>query len=248
MSDLAGTITLVTGGTSGIGLSTARAILARGGGVVVNGRRETDAVNDLAKTAQSAGAHFAFAQGDVSKPDVAAAVVAKAAETGRLDHIVHSAGGGVPGTIRDVSAETWMAAFDTHVHSVFHLFRAALPFLEKQGGSMVLLSSVAGIRGCPGAVTYQTIKGALPQLARALARDHAAEGIRVNAVAPGVIRTPFHDQMPEEVRRNNIENRIPLKAEGTPDQVASLILEVMTNSYITGETLTIDGGLTMRIA
>jgi hypothetical protein len=82
---------------------------------------------------------------------------------------------------------------------------------------------------------------------RALARDHAAENIRVNCVAPGIIRTPFHDAMSETVRENNLRNRIPLGREGTPEQVASLILQLITNGFITGETFTIDGGMSMRM-
>ena len=83
--------------------------------------------------------------------------------------------------------------------------------------------------------------------ATALAREVAGANIRVNCVAPGVIRTDFHAQMPAEVRKNNLENRIPLRREGTAAQVAHLVRELVTNDYITGETVSIDGGLTMRI-
>jgi len=92
------------------------------------------------------------------------------------------------------------------------------------------------------------VKGALPQFARALARELANDNIRVNCIAPGIIRTRFHDAMTPEQKRHNLENRIPLHREGTPEQVATLIAEVVTNDYITGETFVIDGGLTMRIA
>jgi NAD(P)-dependent dehydrogenase (short-subunit alcohol dehydrogenase family) len=92
------------------------------------------------------------------------------------------------------------------------------------------------------------VKGALPQFARALAREFAADHIRVNCVAPGVIRTAFHAAMPPEAKKHNLENRIPLRCEGTADQVAGLIVHLITNDYITGETVAIDGGLTMRIA
>jgi NAD(P)-dependent dehydrogenase (short-subunit alcohol dehydrogenase family) len=96
-------------------------------------------------------------------------------------------------------------------------------------------------------VAYQTVKGAIPQLTRALAFEFADWNIRVNCVAPGVIRTAFHAKMPPEVKEHNLKNRIPLHREGTPEQVAALIREMATNDYITGETYTIDGGLTMRI-
>jgi NAD(P)-dependent dehydrogenase (short-subunit alcohol dehydrogenase family) len=133
------------------------------------------------------------------------------------------------------------------VHPVFHLFRAAHPHLAKQGGAVLLISSVAGIRGCPATVAYQTVKGALIPLARALAFDHAPEGIRVNVLAPGVIRTQFHAKMTEATRAHNIANRIPLRREGQPEDVASAALELIRNDFITGEVTTVDGGMAMRV-
>ena len=99
-----------------------------------------------------------------------------------------------------------------------------------------------------GSLAYQAVKGALPQLTRALARELAAHNIRVNCVAPGVIRTKFHEHMSEEQKKLNLEHRIPLKREGTPKQVADVIVMLAKNDYITGDTVTIDGGLTSRIA
>ena len=111
-----------------------------------------------------------------------------------------------------------------------------------------MISSVAGLRGVHFNLAYQVVKGALPQFARALAREVAGDNIRVNCVAPGIIRTRFHENMTPEQKQYNLEHRIPLHREGTPAQVATLIAEVATNDYVTGETFTIDGGLTMRIA
>ncbi|WP_227287741.1 SDR family oxidoreductase [Boseongicola sp. H5] len=246
MSDLIGKAALITGGTSGIGLATAERLADRGADLLVAARTPKPEFEALVARA-SGKAEFVVA--DLSDPD-ASAMLGKEAQRlfERLDFVVHSAGGNVPGKIEDLTAEAWMHAFDVHVHSTFHLFRACLPLLRAKGGSVMLLSSVAGLRGCPNSVAYQTVKGALPQMARALARDHAAEDVRVNCVAPGVIRTPFHAAMPEDVRLNNIENRIPLKREGTPDDVASLIVEMLTNRFITGECFAVDGGMTMRIA
>ena len=110
------------------------------------------------------------------------------------------------------------------------------------------MSSVAGVRALPTNVAYQVVKGALPQFTRALAREFANDNIRVNCVAPGVIRTAFHAAMSQEQYQLNVEHRIPLHREGTPEQVADLILVLVKNDYLTGETMTIDGGLTMRIA
>jgi 3-oxoacyl-[acyl-carrier protein] reductase len=103
------------------------------------------------------------------------------------------------------------------------------------------------LRGVNGALAYSVVKGAIPQFVRSLARELADHNIRVNAVAPGVIRTPFQDYLSPEQVKNNIENRIPLHREGTPADVAEAIVLLATNAFITGETLTIDGGMTMRI-
>ena len=249
MIDLKGTTALVTGGTSGIGLATARALIARGANVVLNARSPRPEVLAALETEAAANkAACIFVAGDARSEDTARAVVAVAQQKfGRLDSVVHAAGGPAPGTILQIDTAAWLDAFSVHVHSTFHLFKAAHPLLAREGGAVVLLSSVAALRGCPGTVAYQVVKAALIQMARALARDHAAENIRVNCVAPGIIRTPFHDAMSEEARNNNLNNRIPLKREGRPEDVASLILQLVENDFITGETMTIDGGMSMRM-
>jgi len=171
-----------------------------------------------------------------------------ARKLGPVDILIHSAGGPVNGGLLELTPEAWHSAFDVHVHAIFYLCRAAVPVMrQRKRGSIILLSSAAGIRGIKTNVAYQAVKGTLPQLTRALAFEFANDNIRVNCVAPGVIRTAFHAAMPEHVKQNNLENRIPLHREGTPAQVASVIRELVTNEYITGETVSVDGGLTMRI-
>jgi len=112
----------------------------------------------------------------------------------------------------------------------------------------VLVSSVAGIRGIKFALAYGTVKGAVAQFTRMLAYQLADYNVRVNCVAPGIIRTAFHANMSKEAYQHNVDNRIPLHREGTPEQVATGIVELAKNDYITGEMLVIDGGLTSRIA
>ena len=240
---------LVTGGTRGIGAATAVALAERGGNVAIVARRIDEQAAEVSGKIEALGRRCVVIAGDMANPGAAASCVRETAQKlGSVDVLVHSAGGPVNGGLFDLSPETWYAAFDVHVHAIFHLCRAAIPLMRrKKQGSIVLISSTAGIRAIRTNIAYQVVKGALPQFARALAFEFADDNIRVNCVAPGVIRTAFHAQMTPETKRHNLENRIPLHREGTPQQVATLVREVATNDYITGETLVIDGGLTMRI-
>ena len=239
-------IALITGGTKGIGAAAAIALAEAGADVAIVARKGDDAVQ---KQIKELGRRCIVIAADVATPTSAVASVQRTVtELGGLDILIHAAGGAVGGGISEVTDDAWMNAFNVHVHAAFHLARAAVPVMKTRGeGAIVLISSAAGIRGVKTAIAYQVVKGALPQMTRAMAYELAASNIRVNCVAPGVIRTDFHAAMPEAVKQNNIENRIPLKREGTPQQVATLIKELITNDFITGETVSIDGGMTMRI-
>ena len=246
MFDVTEKLAVITGGTRGIGLAIAEALLGMGGFVVLNGRSETK--ESAALVSKFGLERVAIDVGDVSDPIYAKALVERSVKKfGRLDILVHSAGGPVPGKITEITAETWMNAFALHVHPVFHLFKAAHPTLSKHGGAVLLISSVAGLRGCPASIAYQTVKGALVPMARALAFDHAKEKIRINVLAPGIIRTRFHASMPEAARLHNLQNRIPLQREGSVADIAEAAIALITNENITGEVLTIDGGMSMRI-
>ena len=242
-------ICLITGGTKGIGAATALALAEKGADIAIAARHVDEPAKKVCREIEALGRRCLCLAADLGNPDQATECVQKtASHFGALDVVVHSAGGPVNGGLLEVTPEAWMAAFNVHVHGIFFLCRAAVPHLRKQKeGAIILLSSTAGIRGIKTNVAYQTVKGALPQFARALAYEFAPDNIRVNCVAPGVIRTAFHDQMPPEMKKHNLENRIPLRREGAPQQVATVIRELITNDYITGQTVVVDGGLTMRI-
>ena len=248
--NLKGKVCLVTGGTRGIGAAGAIALGEAGADVAIVGRREDEEAKSTKAAIEKLGRKCLLIRADVGKASEAIACVEKTvAELGGIDVLVHSAGGPVNGGLMELTPEAWYGAFDVHVHPIFHLCRAAIPHMRKKNaGVVILVSSTAGIRGIKTNVAYQTVKGAIPQLARALAYEFAPDNIRVNCVAPGVIRTAFHAAMTEATKQFNLEHRIPLKREGKPEQVATVIRELVTNDYITGETVVIDGGLTMRIA
>jgi NAD(P)-dependent dehydrogenase (short-subunit alcohol dehydrogenase family) len=240
-------VAIITGGTRGIGAAIASGLAERKVRLVLNGRNEDDDVKKLC-TELRKKTEVRFIAGDAADPEMAARLASEATNSfGRIDYAVPAAGGPNPGKITDLSFDQWTEAFRVHVHAVFHLFRAVQPALAAKGGSFLMVGSVAGKRGCPGTIAYQTVKGALPQMARALARDHGHEGIRINVIEPGIIRTRFHAAMTPEAERNNLENRIPLKRFGTPELVASAAIELLTNPFISGETLSIDGGMSMRM-
>ena len=249
--NLQGKVALITGGTKGIGAATAIELAARGADVAICARTVIDDESRATKSAvEKLGRKCVLFVADLAKPaDASASVDRTVKDLGRCDVVVHSAGGPVPGSLLEITPETWLAAFDVHVHACFHLARAAAPVMKRAGeGAIILVSSSAGKRAIKGNFAYQAVKGALPHLTRGLAYELADDNIRVNCVAPGVIRTAFHANMPDSVKQNNLKNRIPLHREGTSEQVASLIREMVENDYITGETFSIDGGLTMRIA
>ena len=240
---------LITGGTRGIGAATALELARSGADVAINGREQDAAAAEVRTAIEALGRRCLMVVGDMSRPEDAARVVQEsAAVLGGLDILVHSAGGGVRGSLLQLSPEDWYHAFDVHVHAIFHLCRAAVPLMrQRHEGAIVLVSSAVGHRGFAGTAAYSVVKGTLPNFTRTLARELAEDNIRVNCVAPGIIRTRFHEKMSPEQRQHNIENRIPLHREGTAEDVAQLISTLVTNEFITGETVAIDGGMTMRL-
>ncbi len=248
--DLSQKIALITGGTHGIGAATALELARRGCDIAVCARNLEQPAEDLKQQIEQLGKRCLLLRGDLSQGEDCGRVVRETIEHfGNLHVLIHNAGGPAFGRIEDLTAEQWEAALSLHVSANFHLCKAALPTMRKnKEGAIITVSSSAGLRGVPGAIVYATAKGALPQFTRSLARDVADDNIRVNCIAPGVIRTRFHDSMTEERKQLNLQHRIPLHREGTPEQVAEAILLLVENDYITGETLVIDGGLTSRIA
>jgi NAD(P)-dependent dehydrogenase (short-subunit alcohol dehydrogenase family) len=247
--NLTGKRALISGGTKGIGAAIAIDLARQGCDVVINGRSDDESAAAVRQAVANCGRKCLTVIGDVARPDDVDRLVRETESgLGGLDILIHSAGGPAFGTIDDVAPEQWKAAFDVHVHAAYFLCRRALPIMRKAGeGAIVLVSSVAGIRGCPNAIAYGTAKAAILHFTRMLARDEADNNIRVNCVAPGIIRTRFHENMTPEAKTHNIANRIPLHREGTAEQVAEAVRALVTNDFITGEVLVIDGGTSMQV-
>lgn len=249
---LDGKVAIITGGSSGIGAATCRLFAQAGARVVVAARREVEgeAVADEIRTASG---DAIFIRTDVARAeDVERLVTSTEDRLGRVDILVSCAGIMLTGQAPDTSLETWRQTIDTNLAGPFHLAKYGIPALRRAGGgSIVLVASELGLVGARDAVAYCAAKGGLINMARALAVDHAREGIRVNALCPGPIDTPMLRQFfdgaddPETLERTQLEP-IPLGRWGTPEELAraALFLASDASSYMTGSVMVSDGGAT----
>ncbi len=236
---LEGRRALVTGASRGIGRAIAVELGRAGADVVVGYRSGADEAEELA--AEIGGTAV---RADVSDPDDAARLVEQA---GDLDILVNNAGVTRDGLIARMSDEDWQAVVDTNLGGVFHTCRAASRgMMRRRSGSIVNLTSVVGIHGNPGQTNYAASKAGIIGFTKALARELASRGVRVNAVAPGYIQTALTNVLPEEVQQAILANT-PLARLGTPEDVAGAVRFLCSDeaSFVTGEVLLVDGGLGM---
>lgn len=249
----AGTVALVTGAGTGIGAAVCRRLVAEGGRVVLSGRR----AGPLAEVAEPLGDRALTVPGDAAEGEDARRIVAAAVEAfGRLDIVVANAGGHRPGAAADTDDEAWRYSMRTNLDSAFVPIREALPHLIANRGNVVVVSSIAGLFAGPGVVGYVTTKHALIGLTRSVARDYGRQGVRVNAVCPGWVRTAMADeQMDVLAERHGIDRAaayamvtedVPLGRPAEADEVANLIafLASPEASAMTGSVVVADCGAT----
>lgn len=238
---------LVTGSTRGIGLATARAFLAAGAKVAINGRKE----EAVAATIQELGGErMVAAAGSVSTAHGCRAIVEAAVDgLGGLDVLVNNAGILEIGPFEEITEDSWDRLFDTNVKGTFLCSQAALPALREGGGAIVNLSSVAGLEGYAGFNLYCATKGAVTNLTRAMARELAPE-VRVNCVCPTGTDTEMVQVFlggPEPARnRTDYEASMPMRRMATVEEVADSILFLTSDqgTYLSGVALPIDGART----
>ncbi|WP_369143583.1 SDR family NAD(P)-dependent oxidoreductase [Streptomyces sp. R44] len=235
-------VALVTGSSSGIGAAVARRLADAGYRIVVNSGRSVEAGEALAAELPDA----VYVRADVSDEAQAAGLVAAAVEAyGRLDLLVNCAGTTrfIPhDDLEAASPEVWRHLYDVNVIGVWQTVTAAVPHLRKTGGNIVTISSQAGVRPGGSSIPYSVSKAAVNHMTKLLAKTLGPD-IRVNAVAPGLIDTPWFDGVDgADAAKEHVAGVVPLRRVGRPEDIAGAVFDLAHASYITGEILLVDGG------
>jgi ketoreductase RED2 len=243
--DLAGKAVIVTGSSSGIGAAIARRLSGLGAGIVVNSASSAEAGQRIAAELADA----VYVQGDIADPGTAGALVSAAERRwGRLDGLVNNAGVTVDVPLPDIDAVTadhWDKVLRTNVVGTFLVSQAALPLLRSaDDGWIINITSLAGIRQTGSSLPYAVSKAALNHMTAIMAK-HADGGVRVNAVAPGLVATPWTEQWHE--RKAGVELVAPLHRVATAEDIADACVTLIVTRYATGQTLLVDGGLGLMI-
>jgi NAD(P)-dependent dehydrogenase (short-subunit alcohol dehydrogenase family) len=246
MKTLEGKVAVITGGSSGIGLATAKLFRQTGAKVAISGRNQ----KSLDEAVKELGAGVLAVRSDVSKlTDLDLLFDTVTGKLGRIDVLFANAGIAKFAPVTDVSEDVYDETFDINVKGVFFTVQKAVPFLN-DNASIILNTSFVNQAGVPTTSVYAASKAAVRSLARSISSELASRGIRVNVVSPGPIATPIYGKLglPKEAVdafAANIVSQVPLKRFGTADEVAqtALFLASSASSYVTGIELNVDGGL-----
>ena len=257
MAQVSGKVAIVTGGASGIGEACAETLAREGASVLITDIDDTLGKGVVERITKAGGkAHYV--RHDVRDEAAWPGIVAEAEKRfGRLDIMVDNAGIGIMSPIATMTLADWQRQQAINLDGVFLSIKHSIPAMKRVGGgSIVLMSSVAGLRGAPGLAAYSATKGGVRLLAKSVALEHAADNIRCNSVHPGIIATPIWEKIPtgaEGNRRNApIDPReraaasVPLPRVGEAQDIANGVLFLCSDAsnYVTGQELVIDGGMT----
>lgn len=243
-------VALITGGSLGIGRSTAILFAKEGAKVVITGRHE-DTLREAADEGKSQGVELDYTVSDVSKEDDCKAAVDHTIEKyGKIDILFNNAGILFLGYTHETSTDMWEKIFDINVKGTYLMSKYTIPhMLEQGGGTIVNNSSILGLKAVPRAAAYNATKGAVTQLTRSMALEYASKGIRVNAVCPGTIVTPMVENMLDAFPDRSAAEELfksfhPMGRFGSPEEIAHAVLFLCDDNvkFMTGNMLSIDGG------
>ncbi len=244
--DLSGRAALVTGGSRGIGRAVALALADAGARVAIGYGSNRHAAEEVAAQVAGGGGQAVLLGGDLGDPDSVRAVAEAAGrELGGVDILIANAGIGERADLADIAPEEWDKVLAVNLRAPFLLAQALVPGMRERGyGRIVLMSSVAAFTGGIIGPHYAASKAGMLGLAHSLARTLAGDGITVNAIAPALVET---DMLPADpASRERLAGTIPVGRMGRPEEVADLVLAVVRNGYLTGQTLSLDGGVHPR--
>jgi 3-oxoacyl-[acyl-carrier protein] reductase len=246
VADLDGRVALVTGASRGIGRAVALRLAGAGAHVGIGFLRDRQGADAVAASVRDVGRRAAVCQADMAVPaEVGALVTDVESALGPVDVLVANAGIGPRGSLDDIDVETWDRVLAVNLRGPFLLAQAVAPGMRGRGwGRIVLMSSVAAFTGGILGPHYTASKAGLIGLARSLARALAPDGVTVNAVAPALIETDMIDEGAPDP--DALADSIPVGRLGRPEEVAELVLAVVANGYVTGQTFSVDGGLHPR--
>jgi NAD(P)-dependent dehydrogenase (short-subunit alcohol dehydrogenase family) len=249
--DLTGKVALVTGASSGIGRATAEMFAECGAKVAINYHQNEKGAEDTRTGIEEKGGRAVAIRADVTRAaDVRALVDHAVQELGPINILVNNAGSLVERLkLLELTEERWDYVMDLNLKSAFLCAQAVAPsMMERKEGAIINVSSIAGRNGgALGSIHYSSAKGGLITFTKGLAKELASYGIRVNAVSPGVIETPFHESFSTSEMMKGYVAAIPLGRVGTPAEVARVIAFLASDAanFLVGETIEINGGMLM---